>query len=559
MEYLSTKQICELSGVKPQTVDYWRKKDFIPYIKKNKRFFFEKEKVLEFLEKRNSNKKEEYLGLFCKVCNEFTKFNDIRTFTRNHLKSSHNINTYKDYYDEYLLINESDKFCEICGEEKKFISNKYSEWCSSNKCRNSTNELKQKIKQSKFKKYGNENYTNRNKKLNTSLEKYGDPYYTNRTKFKQTWKDKSKEEKEKIYQKVFLGKSKSYVQKIEEELKKFNCIIISHDPNNITIQCSKGHTSILNTKFFYTRVFRDNIIPCIECVPLNSLESKIENELYDLIRKYYDGEIIKNDRNILNGKELDIILPDINLAFEFNGIYWHSTLNKHKKYHQYKSLLCRENGYSLFHIFEDEWITNKPLIENKIKNLLNHTKTRIFARKCEIVNVLNKDIQKDFYNKFHIQGWSINKMTYALLFNGKIVAMMSFDTPRTNKKYEWELSRYCTKIDTSVVGGASKLLKYFIKHNNPNNIISYADLSFSNGNLYEKIGFVLDGISEPSYFYVDKNTYMREHRFKYNKNNLKKKKLLLENETENECMERLNTHYKIYDCGKLRYIWYENV
>lgn len=131
---------------------------------------------------------------------------------------------------------------------------------------------------------------------------------------------------------------------------------------------------------------------------------------------------------------------------------------------------------------------------------------------------------------------------------------MSFSKSVKNKKYEWELVRYATLIDHIVVGGASKLLKHFIETHNPKSIVSYADYSMSDGNLYEVLGFTKDGISSPSYFYVDKTTLMRYHRFGFRKDALKKKNMINEGETEDEAMKRSN-YYKIYDCGKIRYIW----
>ena len=60
-----------------------------------------------------------------------------------------------------------------------------------------------------------------------------------------------------------------------------------------------------------------------------------------------------------------------------------------------------------------------------------------------------------------------------------------------NGKTKYELIRFCNKINTNVIGGASKLFKYFIKNYNPNEIISYADKRWSNGMLYNILNFEL--------------------------------------------------------------------
>ena len=116
-------------------------------------------------------------------------------------------------------------------------------------------------------------------------------------------------------------------------------------------------------------------------------------------------------------------------------------------------------------------------------------------------------------------------------------------------KNEWELLRFCNKINHSVVGGASKLFKHFIKTHNPNDIISYADRRWSQGKLYQQLGFNKTHNSTPNYFYVINNE--REHRFKYRKNLLIKRGFD-ENKTEREIMNDRKI-YRIYDCGNIVY------
>ena len=121
-----------------------------------------------------------------------------------------------------------------------------------------------------------------------------------------------------------------------------------------------------------------------------------------------------------------------------------------------------------------------------------------------------------------------------------------------NGKTEWELLRFCNKINTNIVGGASKLLKFFIKKYNPNNIVTYADRRWSCGNLYDKIGFVQYNISRPNYYYVIGQK--RYYRFNFRKSILVKKYGCPNNLSEHEfCLSK--KWYRIYDCGCLCYIW----
>jgi hypothetical protein len=105
-----------------------------------------------------------------------------------------------------------------------------------------------------------------------------------------------------------------------------------------------------------------------------------------------------------------------------------------------------------------------------------------------------------------------------------------------------------------VIGGASKLFKYFIKNYNPIEITTYADRSHSKGNLYEKLGFDFIHDTQPNYYYIING--IRKHRF-----NFRKDKLVSdgydENMTEHEIMLSRNI-YRIFDSGSKKYIYKHN-
>jgi hypothetical protein len=112
--------------------------------------------------------------------------------------------------------------------------------------------------------------------------------------------------------------------------------------------------------------------------------------------------------------------------------------------------------------------------------------------------------------------------------------------------------RFCNKLNTTVVGGFSKLLKHFIKNHNPIKIISYADRRWSVGKVYKNNGFTFYNNTQPNYWYM-KYYKEREHRFKYIKSNLHK--LLSDfNPTLSEWENMKNNKYdRIWDCGSKKY------
>lgn len=126
--------------------------------------------------------------------------------------------------------------------------------------------------------------------------------------------------------------------------------------------------------------------------------------------------------------------------------------------------------------------------------------------------------------------------------------MKHFGVPRFNKRYDFELLRLASKKFTSVVGGASKLLKFF-RDSHTGSIISYANRRFSTGDVYRKLGFIQLGRTDVNYFYTRHNEVLT--RYQCQKHKLKD---LLENfdpsKTESENM-RLNGYFKVFDCGNL--------
>jgi hypothetical protein len=212
--------------------------------------------------------------------------------------------------------------------------------------------------------------------------------------------------------------------------------------------------------------------------------------------------------------------------------------------------MCDNIGYELFNIWEDDWLYKRDIIKSMIRNKLNKVSNKIYARKCSIINISGKD-KVDFLNKNHIQGDTTSKYNYALVFNDDVVSLMTFSYRHINNKRNFELVRFCSKLDTNVIGGASKLFKYAIKDFNNCEIISYADRSNFNGNLYFELGFNYIHMTEPNYWWVVDG--VRKNRY-----NFTKKKLvnLGEDETlsESEIMKSKG-YFRIWGVGMDKFIY----
>lgn len=119
---------------------------------------------------------------------------------------------------------------------------------------------------------------------------------------------------------------------------------------------------------------------CKEChVKLTSnLSSKYEDEIADIVNTFYNGKCIRNDRSVLNGKELDLYYPEKKIAIEFNGAYWHSTEIKPDGYHYSKYIMCKQRGILLVSIFENVWLSHKSDIVEYLHDLFD-SRDNIFS------------------------------------------------------------------------------------------------------------------------------------------------------------------------------------
>lgn len=282
--------------------------------------------------------------------------------------------------------------------------------------------------------------------------------------------------------------------------------------------------------------------------------SKAEEEIYQYLCQYIPSDnIIRHDKKLLEGLEVDILLSNYQLGIEFNGLRWHTEkFHKDKYYHVQKTNLAESKGYHLIQIFEDEWVEHKDIILNKLRHFIRKDgdKERIGGRKCHIEPISVK-LAKEFLTKYHIQGFGPSTVYLGGFYNDELMAVMSFKQEQTDM---WNLTRYASNTDYILPGLANKVLSYFIKNYNPTEIKTFLDRrwSHSNNNLYDKMGFKLIETETPDYRYVD--GYERKHKFGFRKQILHKKYGLPLSMTEKEMTQQLGFE-RIWDCGLYKYIW----
>lgn len=270
--------------------------------------------------------------------------------------------------------------------------------------------------------------------------------------------------------------------------------------------------------------------------------SQEEQDFYDFLRSIYEGSIVRRSRSVIGPLELDFYLPELNLAFEYNGLIWHSELfSDVKDRHYQKMFQCENKSIQLITIFSSEWLTRQEQVKLFIKNLIT-TKVRLYARELTLCN--NHTLLKDFIEKYHIQGNSKRSSFYVGLEHSEYGVVMALSlAPHHRDNTKTALNRVCLS-EYSVVGGLERLL-----HHQPcDTLITWSDNRWSNGNMYKNSGFTLDDELPPDYFYTDgKNVFSKQ--------SMKKSLTGCPSDvTECDWCWELG-YYRVWDCGKTRWLW----
>jgi DNA-directed RNA polymerase subunit RPC12/RpoP len=403
-------------------------------------------------------------------------------------------------------------------------------------------EVQDKTKKTNLERYGCENVFQseeiKDKSKITKLEKYGDSTYSNRDKAVKTqYKIMYNKmiNSDRLKSKVIpLFTESEYVNNSHEKYTKFiwKCL-----------KCEKP---------FEDHMANGRIPTCTHCFPRERISSIKEKELYEFC-KSFEENVIANDRSVLNGREIDIYFPDHKLGIEFNGLYWHSELNgKDKYYHIDKTSDAEESGIKLIHIFEDEWNNKQDIVKSMITTRLGKTTNKVHARKCSIKECNSTDAES-FFDKNHLQGHINASLNIGLYFNDELISLISVGKPRFNKQYDYEILRFCNKLNFIINGAFSKLYNYFIETYNPLSVITYSDRRFGKGNVYLNSGFEYVSTSKPSYFYMQNYTD-RISRMQFQKHKISLLEGFDSNLTEWQNMQ-LNGYDRIWDCGHSIYKW----
>lgn len=245
--------------------------------------------------------------------------------------------------------------------------------------------------------------------------------------------------------------------------------------------------------------------------------------------------------------EIDMYSEELRVGIEFNGVYWHSEKFREREYHYNKSVAAAGNGIRLLHVWEDDWLFKNDIVKEHILRVLGKSsQPKIAARKMKVMEA-DFSTATEFLERTHIQGGTSATYYIGGFYEGELVALACFK----KRGEDYELVRYATSA--IVQGGHSKLVSYFEKNYSYQNLITFADLTFSDGGLYKNTGWIEDKVLAPDYQYLVNG--VRKHKFGYRIERFKRDPDLqyMEGMTERELAE-LNGLLRVYDAGKIRFI-----
>lgn len=315
------------------------------------------------------------------------------------------------------------------------------------------------------------------------------------------------------------------------------------------LSCKKCNT--LNTPLIFNGRWQK--IYCPGCFG-DTGRSKIEEDIAVWLEGY-NIQCIRNDIKILNGFEIDIYLPKYKIGIELCGILWHSYGTKypvnaeHEKYKKHhmaiKTKTAQNLGISIITIFDSEWTQKPDIVKSIILSKLGITQ-KIFARKTQFKKIEN-NVAANFFQDNHLQGSAGSlKDCYGLYYKDELVTAISVGRRKiTRGCVNWELLRFCTKQNTQIIGGLSKLCKHAIEELNISSLLSYCDLRYSTGKGYISAGFKYINTSPPNYWYT-KDSINLLHRSNFQKHKINDGSGM----TEREIMYK-NGWRRLYDCGNI--------
>jgi hypothetical protein len=213
-------------------------------------------------------------------------------------------------------------------------------------------------------------------------------------------------------------------------------------------------------------------------------------------------------------------MPKRKIGIEYHGLFWH-TEDRVATLHRDKWEMAQAAGIRLVQVFEDEWLGKQAIVQSRLLALTGRGE-KFAARKCHIVDLVAAEARA-FLDVTHLQSFGVaGKLYLGLEFEGRLVAVATFGRRNASKATnsgDWEVLRYASV--GRVVGGFGRLYTEFLRRESPIRVVSYCDLRWGDGGMYQAVGFVLEKVTEPDYWWLAPKTVARIPRHATQKHRLK--------------------------------------
>lgn len=424
-------------------------------------------------------------------------------------------------------------------------------------------DFEQKVKATKLKKHGDENYNNVEQMKATCLKLYGVDNYR-----------KTKEYAEKVKQTCMKKYGVPHASMLPTRRDQINSSTFKHShklamfKKFVTSEKFQSFEPMFNLDEYdgvtvrYNRPYKFKCKRCgeihehdltrqyLRCPTCDSNMSIFQTEVIEYIKQLLPGEpIVVNNRTILSPLEIDIFVPNKNIAIETNGLYWHSEISgsKDKNYHLNKTKMTVAKGIRLLHVMEHEWNQRREAVKLVLRNILTPTAT---TTTNAVVREISPEEKKAFLEKYHLDGNDVAMVRLGLFSGETLSGVMTFTKTKIHKESQWEISRFC-----STIGGADVLFEHFQQQHAPTSVIAQCDRRYFSGETYMKLGFMFIRHSPPTYHYIIDAYKTTEPNFKWTKAKLKNK-LVEYNKAFSEWENmKMNGFDRIWDCGHSKWLW----
>lgn len=237
--------------------------------------------------------------------------------------------------------------------------------------------------------------------------------------------------------------------------------------------------------------------------------STMEDAVRNLILSWDSSLTIQmHCRSIITPQEIDIYLPQRCIGIELNPTVTHNSScadvwggdPKSVNYHLDKTKKCEAAGVRLLHVFGPEWTHKREIVTSMIRNLIGCNLRKVYARNCR-VSEIPVDTCNSFLSVNHLFGGADAVVAFGLYYQEELVSVMSF-----NRSTDWELTRFCSLLDTTVVGGVSKLFTHFIRTADPVRVVASSNRAYTQSIVYPLLGFSKVTETDPHCRWVNINT-----------------------------------------------------